>query len=120
VQSHKHRLIAPRSPGSQSGDEAPALPLTPSTMLSLHACLFFCHLPPHASQEAVERGYAYDVAGQRAQAISTYRQALEIMDEGLQLVVAGTGLQAPHSNVSAWRGDMSMWQHRVAERWVVW
>lgn len=114
-----------------------ALPCTP---LCRHPCAILASLPlrnePNASpstakpfltpysraspalaQEAVERAYAKDRAGQRADASRLYRTSLDIILEALALPVPSpAGLDASHSNTARWRSDMNQWQRRVLER----
>ncbi|KAL4419900.1 hypothetical protein ABPG75_006998 [Micractinium tetrahymenae] len=76
------------------------------------------HLSHHAQpQEAVERAYAKDRAGQRGDAARLYRTSLDIILEGLALPLpSAAGLDASHSNTARWRSDMNQWQQRVLER----
>ena len=76
-------------------------------------------LPDHLHtrpQEAVERAYAKDVAGQRADAAHLYRTALDILLEGLAQPAPSSGLGAAGSNTGRWRADMNAWQQQVLER----
>lgn len=75
-------------------------------------------LPPASLflQEAIERAYAQDVAGQRGAAAQLYRTALDILREGLAVSVPTAGLDATHSSTARWRTDMSQWQQGVLDR----
>ncbi|KAL4430384.1 hypothetical protein ABPG77_002190 [Micractinium sp. CCAP 211/92] len=69
------------------------------------------------AREAVERAYAKDRAGQRADASRLYRTSLDIILEALALPVPSpAGLDGSHSNTARWRSDMNQWQRRVLER----
>lgn len=68
------------------------------------------------ARDAVEQAYAKDAAGQGSEAAQLYSKALEVLAEGLQVPVPGTGLDASHSNTAKWRSDMRGWQQGVQGR----
>lgn len=68
-------------------------------------------------KDALERAYARDVEGARAEAIKLYRLGLNIIYEGLSITVQATGLGAAFHNVAKWRGDMNKWQQHVLDRY---
>lgn len=67
-------------------------------------------------QEAFERAYAQDVAGDRESAAKLYQTGINITQEGLSLEVPVSGLGPAHSNTARWRGDMVEWQQAANRR----
>ena len=62
-------------------------------------------------QEALERAYACDVAGERDSAAKLYQTGVNICQEGLTLEVPVSGLGPAHSNTAKYRSDLNDWQN---------
>ena len=68
-------------------------------------------------QDALERAYQRDIAGQRAEASKLYRLGIDTIYEGLQLKVPGSWLTG--SNVSKWRSNLNGWLQGATDRQAV-
>ncbi|KAG1655074.1 hypothetical protein FOA52_009026 [Chlamydomonas sp. UWO 241] len=68
------------------------------------------------AKDALERGYAADVASEPERALRLYATGLEAIHEALKLPVQGSGFGGQADNVACWRADLLQWQTHVAPR----
>jgi hypothetical protein len=71
---------------------------------------------PIGVQDAIERGYQCDVAGDWEGALRYYTFASSVLSEALSLPVVSMGLSSAVDSVTQWRESMGVWQDRVADR----
>ena len=67
-------------------------------------------------QEALEKAYEADLAGDYQSAIKRYRVGLSAIEEGLKQDATETGLGPLFDNVARWKREIAEWQALAEER----
>lgn len=69
------------------------------------------------AQEALEKAYEADVAGDVESARKRYRVGLQAIQEGLKQRAAESGLGPAYDNVARWKLELATWEQLVQDRW---
>lgn len=68
------------------------------------------------AQDALERAYEAELAGDAESAVRRYEVGLSAMEEGLKQNAAENGLGPQYDNVARWKREIQEWQELVQDR----